>query len=114
MERERRFRAFVVVDVAVAEPVAAAAGREVVQRPREVVLAEEPVERELRALAVLAVAGRVECRELRLHQRRRIERLLVTAPGCCFSAMTTGMTRQPQHPVGEAGLVTEPAERLEA
>ena len=54
MEGERRLGSFVVVGVSLAEPVAASAGREVVQRPVEMVAAEEPVERALRASAVLA------------------------------------------------------------
>ena len=77
MECERRLGAFVRVHVVVAEPVAAAAGREVVERPAEPVAPEEPLERALRAGAVLGIAGDGERRELRLDERGRVERLLV-------------------------------------
>src|SRR5439155_14802356 len=45
VEGERRFGPFVRVDVLVAEPVAAPAGGEVVERPVEAVASQEPVER---------------------------------------------------------------------
>ena len=78
---ERRLGALVVVRRLLAEPVAAAAGREVVQRPVEPVAAEEPVERLLRAQPVLRVAGDGERGQLGLDERRRVERLLVAAAG---------------------------------
>ena len=79
VDGERRFGALVVVRRLLAEPVAAAAGREVVERPVEAVAAEEPVERPLRALRVLRIAGDGERGELGRDERRRVERLLVPA-----------------------------------
>ena len=77
MERERRFGAFVLVQRLAAEPVAAAAGREVVERLLQAVAAEEPLERARRPDAVLGRAGDREGGELGLDQRGGVERLLV-------------------------------------
>ena len=55
--------------------------REVVERPLQLVATEEPVERLLRAHAVLGVARHGERGELRLDERRGVERLLVAVPG---------------------------------
>ena len=53
MERERRLGAFVLVERLAPEPVAAAAGREVVERLLQIVASEEPLERSRRPDAVL-------------------------------------------------------------
>ena len=80
MDRERRLGALVVVRRLLAEPVTAAAGREVVQRLVEPVAAEEPVERPLRTQTVLGVAGDGERGQLRRDEGGGVERLLVARP----------------------------------
>src|SRR6476646_3983169 len=110
MEGEGRLGTLVAVDVAAAEPVAAAARREVVQRPVQMVATQEPVERRVRAHAVLPIAGDVERRELSLDERGRVERLLVAKSGCGPAARAPFVTRQPQHPVVEPRFASEPAQ----
>ena len=56
MEGERRLGALVLVQRLAAEPVAAAAGREVVERLLQAVASEEPLERARRPDAVLGLA----------------------------------------------------------
>jgi hypothetical protein len=77
VERQGRLGALVFADRLLAEPVAAAAGREVVERQTEAVSAEEPLERCLGSRAVLGIAGAAESGELGLDERRCVERLLV-------------------------------------
>ena len=76
-EGKRRFGALVGVHFVLAQSVAAAAGREVVEWAAEPVAAEEPVECTLCSRRVLELTGQRERGELRLDQGRRIERLLV-------------------------------------
>ena len=95
VESERRLGALVVVGGLVAEAVAAAAGREVVEGPLESVAAEEPVEGALGAQAVLGVAGDRERRELGLDERRGVERLLVARPGSRLVAVAAAVAGQP-------------------
>ena len=83
--------------VVVAEPVAAAAGREVVERPVQPVAAEEPVERAPCADAVLGIAGDGERSELGLDERGRVERLLVARARSRLAALAPVVARQPQH-----------------
>ena len=97
----------------VAEPVAAAAGREVVQRPLEAVAAEEPVERPRARDAVLGLAGDGERCELGLDERGCVERLLVAAAGRGLVACRPRVRSAAACP-RRARLVAEPAERLEA
>ena len=82
VERERRLGALVAVQVVDAEAVAAAAGREVVQRPVEAVPPEEPVERRAGADGVLRVAAGGERGQLGLDERAGVERLLVAVARC--------------------------------
>ena len=77
MERERRLRALVLVQRLAPEPVAAAAGGEVVERFLQAVAAEEPLERPDRARAVLRIAGRGVRGQLGLDESGGVERLLV-------------------------------------
>ena len=113
MEGERRLRAFVVVDRLAAEPVAAAAGREVVERPLQAVASEEPLECPRGSRSVTVRARDRECGDLRLDERSRVERLLVAVAGGGFASTPAVMARQPQEPAVEAALVAEPAERLQ-
>ena len=84
----------VLVDVRHAHAVAAAAGREVVQRQAEAVGAEEPRERLAHAAQVVRVFGhRVRAAE-REHERRRIDGLLVgyapsRPPALCHPVLPT-------------------------
>ncbi len=73
--------------VVVAEAVAAAASREVVERPAESVPPQEPVERTLSAHAVHRVAGDRERRQLGLDERGGVQRLLVTGSRSRFGAI---------------------------
>ena len=113
MEGERGLGALVCVEVGLAEAVAAASRREVVERAVEPIAAQEPVERVARARSVLRVARRDECSELGLDERGRVERLLVPLAGRGLVAVSSMMPRQPQHAVVEAALVAQPCERLE-
>ena len=97
-----------------AEPVAAAAGGEVVQRPVQAVAAEEPVEGPLRTQPVLRIAADGEGGQLGLDERGRVERLLVARSGSRLVATAAIVSGQPQRPLVEAGLVAEPAEGVEA
>ena len=69
VEGQGRLRAFVLADRLLAEPVAAAAGREVVERQAKPVSAEEPLERGPSSRAVLGIAGAAEGGELGLDER---------------------------------------------
>ena len=113
VERERRLGALVSVDLLVAEAVAAASGREVVQRPIEPVASQEPVERGLSSRPVHRIVGRGESSQLGLDERRRIERLLVTLSRSRLVAVPASVAGQQEHSVGEPALVAEPVERLE-
>jgi hypothetical protein len=77
VEGERRLGAFVVVQLLAAEPVAAAARREVVQRLLQAVAAEEPLERSDRSDSVLGVVSDGEGAQLGFDERGCVERLLV-------------------------------------
>ena len=114
VERERRLGAFVLVHVALAETVAATAGREVVERPAETVASEEPLEGALRAGAVLGIAGDDERGELCLDEGRRVERLLVAGARRGLVRAAPFVAGEPQEPVREPALVAEPGERLQA
>ena len=92
---ECRFGALVVVGRLLAQPVAAPSGREVVERPVEAVAAEEPVERLLRALGVLQVAGDGERGQLGGDEGGGVERLLVTSSRSRFGPLAAEMTGQP-------------------
>ena len=108
MERERRLRALVAVDVL------ARRGRLCSRRSRSRTAAAQggcdrgtirtPLARERRA----DVARDGERRELRLDERRRIERLLVARSRACFATQTATVPGQPQHAARKTALVTEP------
>ena len=110
VEGERRFGALVVVQVVAAEPVAAAAGGEVVERPSQAVAAEEPLECPDRAGAVLCRARDREGAQLGLNERGRIERLLVSGPRRGLASAAAAVTRKPKCIGVEAALVTQPAQ----
>src|SRR5205814_3375223 len=93
-----------------AEPVAAAARREVVQRPVEAVAAEEPFERAPRPDPVLAVVRDREGGQLGLDERERLERLLVASTGSVLALAPAQVAGQPQGLAGELALVAQPAE----
>ena len=114
MERERRLGALVAVQRLAAEAVAAAAGREVVERQVQAVASEEPLERVARANAVLGLVRDRERHELGLDERGRVERLLVAVAGGRLLAAASAVARQAQEVVLQAALVAEPAQRLEA
>ena len=79
MESERRLRTFVLVQRLAAEPVAAAAGGEVVERSLQAVPSREPIERLDCPDAVLGIPRRGVGGQLRLDESRCIEGLLVAA-----------------------------------
>ena len=110
---EGRFGALVVVGGLLAEPVAAAAGGKVVERPVQPVPPQEPVERPLRALRVFRIAGDGERGQLGCDEGRSVERLLVAGSGGWFGARSAEVTGQSERPLAEARLVAEPAKRLQ-
>ena len=115
MERERRLGALVAVQRLAAEAVAAAAGREVVERQVEAVASEKPLERAPRANAVLGLVRDGERHELRLDEGGSVERLLVAVTGGGLAR--GGVRRDPgrrRKSSCEAALVAEPPQRLEA
>ncbi len=77
MERKRRLGAFVLVDRVEPEPVAAAAGREVVERLLEAVSTEEPSEGMSGPDPVARVARDREGGKLGLDEAGGVDRLLV-------------------------------------
>src|SRR5581483_11245140 len=97
-----------------AQPIAAAACCEVVQRLLEAVAAEEPFERTCRPDPVLGRTGDREGGELGLDQRRRVERLLIARAFRRLVSAASAVTDEAEHVAFEARLVAEPAERLEA
>ena len=80
MKGERRLGALVGVQIVFAQTVAAATGREVVERAVEPVPAEEPVEGALGTGTVLGLARDPERSQLGLDERGCVERLLVAEP----------------------------------
>ena len=110
MERERRLGTFVLVHAELAQAVAAAARREVVERSAESVAPEKPLERALRTRAMFGIAGDGERGELRLDEGRRVERLLVACPGRGLVAPSAVIAGQPQESIGKSAFVTEPGE----
>src|SRR5581483_1033799 len=114
MESERGFGALIVVQRVATEPVAAAAGCEVVQRPLQPVAAEEPFECADRAGAVLGLTRDGEGAQLGLDERGRIERLLVAHARRRLASPTATVTREPECLRVEAALVAQPAQRVEA
>ena len=87
VEGERRFRALIVVQCVASEPVAAAAGSEVVERPLQAIAAEEPLECHDGPCSVFAFARDGEGAQFGFDERRGIEGLLVAgAPRSLASA----------------------------
>ena len=113
MEGKRRLGALVCVYVVCSQPVAAAAGGEVIERPAEAVSAQEPLEGALRTSAMVDVSRHRERRQFGLDKRRRIEWLLVTQARGGLGAVTSLVAGKPQSAVREATLVTEPGKRGE-
>src|SRR6187551_1311906 len=113
MEGQRGFGALVFVEIGLAEAVAAASGREVVERAVQPISPQEPVERGACTRSVLPVPRRDERSELGLDERRRVERLLVALAGCGLVAVASTMAWQAQPAFVEAALVAQPGERLE-
>ena len=98
MERERRLGAFVHVQRLAAEPVAAAAGREVVERPAAGGCGRGTIRRRVGARdAVLGSPRDRERGELRLDERGRVERLLVAAARRRLAPAPPVVAGQPQH-----------------
>ena len=93
MEGERRLGAFVVVQRFGSQPIAAAAGREVVERLAQPVAAEEPFERLDRPAPVLAVARDGERSQLGLDERCSVDRLLVAGTRRRLAPAASEMTR---------------------
>ena len=115
VEGERRLGALVCVQVLLAEAVAAAAGREVVERPVEPVAAEEPVER--RAARGVPCSGSPVTANAASSASTNAD----ASSGCSSPAAGRGLVAmapqvagQAQRAVGEPALVAEPAQRLEA
>src|SRR4051794_30390676 len=108
MERQCRFGTFVVVQRFVSQPVAAAAGREVVERLAEPVTAEEPFERLDRAAPVLAVARDGERGQLGLDERSGVDRLLVAGARRKFAPAPAVMPRKLESISVEAALIAKP------
>ena len=113
MERERRFGAFVLVERVAAEAVAAAAGREVVERLLQAVTAEEPLEGARRPHPVIDRSRDREGGQLRLDQRGGIERLLVAGVRHRLVPAAAAVAGEAERVVAKARLVAEPAERVE-
>ena len=113
MEGKRRLGALVRVQVVFAEAVAAAAGREVVERPVEPVAAQEPVERSLGAGAVLGLARDENAASSASTNADASSGCSSPSPGRGLVAMAPLVAGKPQHAVREPALVTEPGERLE-
>ena len=114
MQRERRLGTLVVVGRLRAEPVTTASGREIVERPVEAVVTEEPIERGLCTHGVLRVAGSRERGQLRRDDRGGVEGLLVPTARRGFTPPATSVAGQAQHSLGKARLVSEPPQRLQA
>ena len=111
---KRRLGALVAVQRLAAEAVAAAAGREVVERQVQAVAPEKPLERVPRANAVLCLVRDGEGHELGLDEGGGVERLLVAVAGSRLAAAASAVTRQAKEVVLQAALVAEPPQRLEA
>ena len=62
---------------------------------------------------MLRVPGDGERRQLGLDERRGVERLLVARARRGLVTVAPAVAGQPEHAVREAGLVSEPAERVE-
>ena len=114
MKGERRFGTLVGVDVVASEPVAAAAGREVVQGPVEPVPPEKPVECAVCPGAVLGISRYQVGSELRFDNRGCVERLFVAGAGRGSVPVPAQMTGKAQDAVRQPALVAEPVQRLEA
>ena len=95
------------------EPVAAAAGREVVERSLQAVAAQEPFEGASRADSVLGFVRAGERGQLRLDERGGVERLLVALPRCRLASAASAVPGKPASRAVEPALVAEPAQRLE-
>src|SRR5205085_806627 len=108
MEREGRFCAFVRIDGFRAETVSATTGGEVVEGTPEAVPTEKPLEGALGPDSMLDLSGDGVGRELRLDERRGVERLLVPLPRRRVVPIASLVAGQAQHPLGQAALVTEP------
>src|SRR4051812_45668183 len=63
---------------------------------------------------MIRVAGDDERSELGLDECRGVERLLVAAAGSRFVTAAAAVAGEPENALREAGLVTEPAKRVEA
>src|SRR5579862_4943887 len=113
MERERRLRAFVLVERRTAEAVAATPGCEVVQRFVELVASEEPLECACRTDAVLAGARECEGGQFRLDDRGRVERLLVAAAGHGVASPPATVARETHRSVPDPRFVPQPPQRVE-
>ena len=113
VEGERRLGAFVVVQLLAAEPVAAAARREVVERLLQAVAAQEPLERANCPDAVLGVVGDSEGAQLGFDERGGVERLLVAGARRRLASAAAVVPRKPERVLVEPALVAEPAQRLE-
>jgi hypothetical protein len=103
-----------MVEGVAAEPVAATAGRKVVERPLQAVASQEPLEGERGPDAVLGLVGDRERGQLGLDDRSGVERLLVAVARGGFASAPPVVARQPQEPGFEAALVAEPAEGLQS
>src|SRR5262245_32049432 len=111
-KRERRLRAAVLVRSIGVQPVPAGAGRGVVERDAEVVVAEEPVEGAVRLLTPLAVAGRAQRFEGGGDRRLRLHRLLIEARARAGARIEA--VRADRHEVAFRALERrQPRERLE-
>ena len=113
VEGERRLGAFVVVQLVLAEPVAAAARREVVERLLQAVAAQEPLERSNRPDSVLGLVSDSEGTQLGFDERGGVERLLVAGARRRLASAAAVVTRKPERVLVEPALVAEPAQRLE-
>jgi len=114
VEGQGRLGAFVVVQRVAAEPVAAAARREVVERLLQAVAAQKPLERSNRPDPVFSSVSDGEGSQLGFDERGGVERLLVARSRCRLASAAAVVTVKAERVLVEPALVAEPAERLES
>src|SRR5579871_1447276 len=110
MEGECRFGAFVVVQRFAPQTVAAAAGREVVERLAQSIAAEEPLEGLDRTAAVLGSARQREGGQLGLDESGGLEGLFVARPRRRFVPMPSEVAWKRDFVFVESALVAEPSQ----
>src|ERR1044071_5151807 len=114
VEGERRLGPFIVVQRIAAEPVAATARREVVERLLQAIAAEEPLECSNRPDSVLGLVCGSEGTQLGFDERGGLERLLVAGARRLLAPSAALVTWEPERVLVQPALVPEPPQRAEA